>query len=59
MGNARDLFKKTGDSKGKFHAKMGSIKERGRLGKGINLEKQYEEVKSKGERERHGKIQAI
>ena len=28
MGKARDLFKKTGDTKGVFHAKMGSIKDR-------------------------------
>ena len=28
MGKARDLFKKTRDSKRTFHAKMGSIKER-------------------------------
>ena len=28
MGNTRDLFKKTRDSKGTFHAKMGSIKDR-------------------------------
>ena len=28
MGNTRDLFKKTRDSKGTFHAKMGSIKNR-------------------------------
>ena len=28
MGNTRDLFKKTRDTKGKFHAKMGSIKDR-------------------------------
>ena len=27
MGNTRDLFKKIRDSKGTFHAKMGSIKE--------------------------------
>ena len=53
VGKTRNLFKKTGDSKGKFHAKMGSIKERGRLGKGINLEKQYEEVKRQ---EKLGKI---
>ena len=26
MGKARDLFKKTGDIKGTFHANMGSIK---------------------------------
>ena len=28
MGKARDLFKKTRDAKGTFHAKMGSIKDR-------------------------------
>ena len=28
MGKIRDLFKKTRDTKGTFHAKMGSIKER-------------------------------
>ena len=26
MGKIRDLFKKIGDPKGKFHAKMGTIK---------------------------------
>ena len=28
MGNTRDLFKKIRETKGKFHAKMGSIKDR-------------------------------
>ena len=28
MGKTRDLFKKTGDTKGTFHAKMGSTKHR-------------------------------
>ena len=28
MGKTRDLFKKIGDTKGTFHAKMGSIKDR-------------------------------
>ena len=28
MGKTRDLFKKTGDTKGIFHAKMGTIKDR-------------------------------
>ena len=28
MGKTRDLFKKTRDAKGAFHAKMGSIKDR-------------------------------
>ena len=28
MGETRDLFKKTGDIKGTFHSKMGTIKDR-------------------------------
>ena len=28
MGKTRDLFKKSGDTKGIFHARMGSIKDR-------------------------------
>ena len=28
MGKTRNLFKKIGDTKGTFHAKMGSIKDR-------------------------------
>ena len=28
MGKTRDLFKKTGDTKGTFHAKMSTIKDR-------------------------------
>ena len=28
MGKTRDLFKKTGESKGTFHAKMGAIRHR-------------------------------
>ena len=28
MGKIRDLFKKTGDTKGPFHARMGMIKDR-------------------------------
>ena len=28
MGKTRDLFKKIRDTKGKFHAKMGTIKDR-------------------------------
>ena len=36
MGKTRDLFKKTRDTKGAFHAKMGSIKDRN----GMDLQKQ-------------------
>ena len=28
MGKTSDFFKKTGDAKGTFHAKMGTIKDR-------------------------------
>ena len=38
MGKTRDLFKKIRDTKGTFHAKMGSIKERN----GMVLEKTLE-----------------
>ena len=31
MGNTRDLFKKIRDTKGTFHAKMGSVKDRNRM----------------------------
>ena len=36
MGKTRDLFKKVRDTKGTFHAKMGSIKDRN----GTDLQKQ-------------------
>ena len=32
MGETRDLFKKIRDTKGTFHAKMGSIKDRNDMG---------------------------
>ena len=32
MGKTRDLFKKIRDTKGIFHAKMGSIKDRNGMG---------------------------
>ena len=42
MGKTRDLFKKTGDIRGTFHAKMGTIKERN--GKDLT---EAEEIKKK------------
>ena len=33
MGKTRDLFKKTRDAKGTFHAKMGTIKDRNGMDK--------------------------
>ena len=45
MGKTRDLFKKIGDTKGTFHAKMGSIKDRnGRdLTEAEDIEKRWQE----------------
>ena len=34
MGKTRDLFKKIRDTKGPFHAKMGSIKDKNAMEKG-------------------------
>ena len=42
MGKTRDLFKKTRDIKGTFHAKMGSIKDRN----GMDLS-EAEDIKKK------------
>ena len=39
MGKTRDLFKKTRDTKGTFHAKMGAIKDRN--GYGPNRSRRY------------------
>ena len=44
MGNTRDLFEKIRDTKGKFHAKMGSIK--GRIC--VDL-RETEDIKKKGQ----------
>ena len=41
VGKTRELFKKIGDTKGTFHAKMGSIKDRN----GMNLT-EAEEIKN-------------
>ena len=50
MGKTRDLFKKTGDTKGTFHAKMGSIKDRnGRdLTEAEDIKEYTEELYKKG-----------
>ena len=44
MGKTRDLFKKIRDTKGSFHAKMGSIKDRN----GIDLT-EAEDIKKRGQ----------
>ena len=43
MGKTRDLFKKIRDTKGTFHAKMGTIKERN----GIDLTEEAEDIKKR------------
>ena len=45
MGKARDLFKKIRDTKGTFHAKMGSIKDRNGmdLTKAEDIKKRWQE----------------
>ena len=45
MGTTRDLFKKIGDTKGTFHAKMGSIKDRNGLDptEAENIKKRWQE----------------
>ena len=47
MGKTRDLFKKIRDSKGTFHAKMGSKKDRN----GMDL-KEAEDIKKRSRRRR-------
>ena len=41
MGKTRDLFKKIRDTKGTFHAKMGSIKDRNGIKKKRILSRRY------------------
>ena len=45
MGKTRDLFKKIRDTKGTFHAKMGSIKDRNGMGltEAEDLKKRWQE----------------
>ena len=42
MGKTRDLFKKIGDTKGIFHAKMDTIKDRN--GKGLTEAEEMERI---------------
>ena len=42
MGKTRDLFKKIGDTKGIFHAKMATIKDRN--GKGLTEAEEMERI---------------
>ena len=43
MGKTRDLFKKIRDTKGTFHAKMGSIKDRN----GMDLTEEADDIKKR------------
>ena len=47
MGKTRDLFKKTGDIKGTFHARMGMIKDRNGkdLTEAEEIKKRWQEYK--------------
>ena len=47
MGKTRDLFKKIRDTKGTFHAKMGSIKDRNGkdLAEADDIKKRWQEYK--------------
>ena len=56
MGKTRDLFKKMRDTKGIFHAKMGSIKDRnGRdLTEAEDIKKRWQEYTELYEKDLHG-----
>ena len=47
MGNTRDLFKKIRDTKGTFHAKMGTIKDRNGMGltEAEDIKKRWQEYR--------------
>ena len=47
MGKTRDLFKKIRDTKGIFHAKMGSIKDRNDMDliEAVDIKKRWQEYK--------------
>ena len=49
MGKTRDLFKKIKDTKGTFHAKMGSIKDRNDMGlpEAEDIKKKWQEYTEK------------
>ena len=43
MGKTRDLFKKIRDTKGTFHAKMGTVKDRMDLTEAEDIQKRFQE----------------
>ena len=56
MGKARDLFKKIRDTKGTFHAKMGSIKDRNSMGltEAEDIKKRWQEYTDLYKKDLHG-----
>ena len=42
MGNTRDFFKKITDTKGTFHAKMDSIKDRNDMDRSRDIKKRWQ-----------------
>ena len=55
MGKTRDLFKKIRDTKGTFHAKMGSIKDRNGMGltEAEDIKKRWQEYTELYKKELH------
>ena len=58
MGKTRDLFKKIRDTKGTFHAKMGSIKNRNGmdLTEAEDIKKRWQEYTELYKKDRHDQI---
>jgi len=53
MGKTRDLFKKIRDTKGTFHAKMGSIKDRNDMDLTEDIKKRWQEYIELYEKDLH------
>ena len=54
MGKSRDLFKKVRDTKGTFHAKMGTLKDRNGMDLTEDIKKRWQEyTKQLYKKERH------
>ena len=55
MGQMRDLFKKIRDTKGTFHARMGSIKDRNGmdLTEAEDIKKRWQEILRRGDKNTH------
>ena len=58
MGKPKDLFKKVRDTKGTFHAKMGSVKERNSmdLTEAEDIKKRWQEYTELYEKDLHDQI---